>query len=106
MTAPLIGLLLVTVVEMSGVIWTRELTADLLQRAVASAARLDGSQTAANARFQADARAFGLDVDAISWKQRSLHGKRLLSGVALLRPGGITLLPNLQLRLDSEAVIE
>lgn len=104
--APLIGLLLVTVVEMSGVVWQRELTAELLRRSVSSAARLTGDRAAAAAEFRMAATAAGVQVSSIRWIERPLDGARLLDGSVNLRPVGVTLLPGLALELVATAVIE
>lgn len=104
--APLIGLMLVTVVEMSGVVWQRELTAELLRRSVSSAARLGGDQSAAATQFRIAAAAAGLAVSDIRWVERSVEGARLLSGNVKLLPVGITLLPGLALELAASSVIE
>lgn len=105
--APLVALLLVGLVQMAGVVWTREIAAEKLRAAVANAARLGGSASAEFGQLSSDLAGLGIQVRTVRWSQVPMGAGEALYEVTLeVVPAGITLIPNLTTRVSSTAVIE
>lgn len=105
--APLIGLLLVSVIEMSAIVWTREVVAELLRQEVANSARIGGSIASSRLSLSRRLAEQGIETRSSRWTQESLGGGELLLSATLeVRPRGIALLPSLTTTVSSTAVVE
>lgn len=105
--APLVALLLIVVLEMSAVVWTREVASEQLRIAVADAARMGGSITQAQATVVENIAQNGITLVDQKWAQESLgFGEYLISAAIELRPAGIALLPEMTVTVSAQAIKE
>lgn len=105
--APLVALLLIVVLEMSAVVWTREVAAEQLRIAVADAARTGGSITQVQAAVVEKFAQNGITLVDQKWAQETLgSGEYLISAAIELRPAGIALLPEMTVTVSAQAIKE
>ena len=105
--APLVCLLLVSVLEMACVIWTREVVAEQLRMSLASSARVGGSLTRERESMVQVLRDAGIELVSLRWNQESLGGgEQLFSATLEIRPRGVALLPTLTTTVSTTAIKE
>lgn len=104
--APLVSLLLVALVQMAGIVWTREIAAELLRNAVAIAARRGGVATAEYNELVDSLTGLGIQVERVQWSRVSLDGEDIYEVALQVKPAGITLIPELTTTISTTAVIE
>ena len=107
MLAPLVALLLVGLVQMAAVVWTREIVAERLRDAVAAGAALGGDPGLEFANLSTALGDSGIEVRQVSWSEVSLGAGENLYEVRLeVLPAGVTLIPGLTTTVSTTAVIE
>lgn len=107
MLAPLVALLLVGLVQMAAVVWTREIVAERLRDAVAKASALGGDPGLAFSNLSAALSASGIEVQSVRWSEVPLGAGENLYEVRLeVLPAGVTLIPGLTTTVSTTAVIE
>jgi hypothetical protein len=107
MLAPLVALLLVGLVQMAAVVWTREIVAERLRDAVAAGAALGGDPGLEFANLSTALGDSGIEVRQVSWSEVPLGAGENLYEVRLeVLPAGVTLIPGLTTTVSTTAVIE
>lgn len=107
MLAPLVALLLAGLVQMSAVVWTREIVAERLRAAVARGAALGGDPGAEFGNLSTDLTRRGIEVKSVVWSAVPLGSGEQLYEVRLeVLPAGISMIPGLTTTVSSTAVIE
>ena len=104
--APLISLMLVALVQMAGVVWTREVAAELLRNAVALSARRGGSAATEYGELADALTRIGIQIERVQWSRVSLNGEDIYDVSLQLKPAGISLMPGLTTTISTTAVIE
>ena len=105
--SPVVGLLLVSVLEMACVVWTRELVAEHVRVAVADAAHSGGSATIQQKELAQKLVDEGIQLISMRWSQESVGGgEQLLSATVEVRPPGVALLPALTTTVSATAIKE
>ena len=105
--APLVALILLAVVQMAAVVWTREIVAELLRQSVTGAARLGGNASTAYSELSSNLDSRGIRVQKVTWSEISLGaGEKMFEVTLEVIPPGISLLPNLTTKVSSSVVVE
>ena len=103
----MVGLLLVSVLEMASVVWTRELVAEHVRASVADASRIGGSATIEQEALAQRLTDEGIQLISMKWSQESIGGgEQLLSATVEVRPPGVALLPALTTTVSASAIKE
>ena len=104
--APLISLMLVALVQMAGVVWTREIAAELLRNAVALSARRGGNSAIEYSQLADSLTRLGIHIERVQWSRVSLDEEDIYEVALQVKPAGISLLPRLTTTVSTTAVIE
>ena len=104
--APLVALMLTALVQMAGIVWTREIAAELLRNAVALAARRGGSSATEYGELADALTRIGIQIERVQWSRVSLNGEDMYDVSLQLKPAGISLMPGLTTTISTTAVIE
>lgn len=104
--APLVSLLLVALVQMASIVWTREIVAEKLRESVANAARRGGSSSSAYAEFSDTLSDLRIPIRHVQWSEVPLAGESMYEVTVEIVPPGITLIPGISTSVSASAVIE